>query len=157
MNFWVQPAGLVTRGVIFFMHRALDRRSFLALTAGAFFAAACSGRDDDGLDSSQASDPNRRVPLRLGYFPNITHTQPQVALQRGTFVEALGPNVELDMSKTFNAGPSAMESLLAGAIDATYVGPSPALNAFTQTEGKELRIIAGATSGGALLIVRPAA
>ena len=61
------------------------------------------------------------------------------------------------MSKTFNAGPTEMEALLAGAIDAAYVGPSPAVNAYLKTDGKELRVIAGATVGGASLIVRPGA
>src|SRR6266542_5529222 len=87
--------------------------------------AAC-GSDDDGSSAGQGGN----VTLRLGYFPNITHAQPIVGLARGTFAQELGPNVKLDMSKTFNAGPSAMEALLAGAIDATYVGPGPATNAF---------------------------
>lgn len=124
-------------------------------------AAAACGTGDDKPTASGANQPppdqNRKVTLRLGYFANITHAQPQVALQRGTYAEALGPNVTLDMSKRFNAGPSAMEALLAGAVDATFVGPSPATTAFAQTGGKELRIVAGATSGGALLIVRPRA
>jgi len=124
-------------------------------------AAAACGMGDDKPTASGANQPppdqNRKVTLRLGYFANITHAQPQVALQRGTYAEALGPNVTLDMSKRFNAGPSAMEALLAGAVDATFVGPSPATTAFAQTGGKELRIVAGATSGGALLIVRPRA
>jgi NitT/TauT family transport system substrate-binding protein len=110
----------------------------------------CGSSDDDGSSGSE----NGSVTLRLGYFPNITHSQPIVGLAQGTFAQELGPNVKLDMSKTFNAGPSAMEALLAGAIDATYVGPGPATNAFIRSEGA-LRIVAGATSGGALLIVRP--
>lgn len=92
--------------------------------------------------------------LRLGYFPNITHTQPQVGIARGTYAEILGSNVTLDTSKTFNAGPAAIEALFAGAIDATYIGPNPAINGYVQSDGKELRIVAGATSGGALLVVR---
>ena len=56
---------------------------------------------------------------------------------------------------TFNAGPAAIEALFAGAIDATYIGPNPAINGYVQSGGDALRIVAGATSGGALLIVRP--
>ena len=130
------------------------------LSGGLALATACrSGSRVDNQTSSESvpPDPDRKVTLRLAYFPNITHTQPQVALLRGTYADALGPNVTLDMSKSFNAGPASMEALLAGAVDATFVGPSPATTAFAQTDGNELRLVAGATSGGALLIVRPAA
>lgn len=136
----------------------INRRSFLWLSGALALATACGSRGSSGQagNSGPTLDPNRKVNLRLGYFPNLTHTQPQVALQRGTYVDGLGPNVTLDMSKSFNAGPAEMEALLAGAIDAAYVGPSPATTAYAQTNGKELRIVAGATSGGAMLIVRPA-
>jgi NitT/TauT family transport system substrate-binding protein len=137
--------------------RRIDRRSFLrlsgALSAGTLLAA-CGARGGDRSAVAPVPDPGRKSRLRLGYFPNITHVQAQAGLQLGAFADALGPNVTLDMSRSFNAGPAAMEALLAGAIDATYVGPSPAINAFAQTGGKELRIVAGATSGGAMLVVR---
>jgi NitT/TauT family transport system substrate-binding protein len=140
-------------------HSKIDRRSFLFLSGGLALAAACGsyGTPTGAQRQPATLDPNRRVALRLGYLPNLTHAQPQVALQRGSFADALGSNVTLDMSKGFNAGPAVMEALLAGALDAAYVGPSPATTTFAQTDGKELRIIAGATSAGALLIVRPAA
>jgi NitT/TauT family transport system substrate-binding protein len=136
-----------------------NRRSLLIFSGGLALATACGSQGASKASGGGAAsvDPNRKVTLRLGYFPNMTHAQPQVGLQRGTFADALGSNVTLDMSKTFNAGPAEMEALLAGAIDAAYVGPSPATTTFAQTDGKELRIVAGATSGGALLIVRPAA
>jgi len=93
------------------------------------------------------------IELRLGYFPNITHSQPLVGLAQGAFDKA-GPNIKLE-TKTFNAGPSAIEALFAGAIDATYIGPNPAINGYVKSSGKVLRIVAGATSGGASFIVRP--
>jgi len=74
-------------------------------------------------------------------------------LAQGKFAEALGPNVKL-RTKTFNAGPSAIEALFAGEIDATYIGPNPAINGYVKSEGEALRIVAGATSGGALFVVR---
>jgi NitT/TauT family transport system substrate-binding protein len=96
------------------------------------------------------------VTLNLGYFPNLTHTVALVGVRRGTFQNALGPGVKL-ASKTFNAGPSLIEALFAGDIDIGYVGPSPAINGYVKSHGQALRIIAGAASGGALLIVRPEA
>ena len=58
-------------------------------------------------------------------------------------------------TQTFNAGPAAVEALFGGALDATYIGPNPAINAFIRSNGDAVRIIAGATSGGASLVVRP--
>ncbi len=93
------------------------------------------------------------VALRVGYFPNITHAQAVVGVADGTFRRALGESVELQ-ARVFNAGPSAIEALFAGQIDLTYVGPNPAINGYVRSNGEALRIVAGATSGGAVLVVR---
>jgi NitT/TauT family transport system substrate-binding protein len=94
------------------------------------------------------------VTMRVGYFPNITHSQALVGVARGDFAAALGQNVTLDV-KVFNAGPSAIEAMFAGQLDLSYIGPNPAINGYVKSEGKALRVIAGATSGGAALVVRP--
>src|SRR3984957_1816251 len=91
--------------------------------------------------------------IRVGAFPNITHAQPMIGKANGWFEKAMGPNVKIEWH-SFNAGPSAMEALFAGAIDLTYVGPNPAINGYVRSNGEALRIIAGATSGGAALVVR---
>jgi NitT/TauT family transport system substrate-binding protein len=136
------------------LNSPVSRRSFLTLS-GALLAAACgSGGEDAPTNSGTILDPNRAVTLRLGYFPNITHAQANVGLERGTFAEQLGANVKLE-PKTFNAGPSVIEAMFAGALDASYIGPNPAINGFVQSQGKEVRVIAGATSGGALFVIRP--
>jgi NitT/TauT family transport system substrate-binding protein len=57
--------------------------------------------------------------------------------------------------QTFNAGPAAVEALFSDGLDATYIGPNPAINAFAKSNGEAIRIISGATSGGASLVVRP--
>jgi NitT/TauT family transport system substrate-binding protein len=92
--------------------------------------------------------------LRLGYFPNVTHGPAIVAIEEGFLAEALGPDVKLE-TRTFNAGPEAVEALFSDALDVTYVGPNPAINAFAQSGGEAIRIVAGATSGGASLVVVP--
>lgn len=94
-----------------------------------------------------------QVTVRVGAFPNITHPQAMVGKANGWFEKALGPNVKIEW-KSFNAGPSAIEALFAGAIDMAYVGPNPAINGYVRSNGEALRIIAGATSGGAALIAR---
>jgi NitT/TauT family transport system substrate-binding protein len=93
------------------------------------------------------------VPVRLGYFPNVTHATALVGVTSGTFAESLGPHAL--QTRTFNAGPLAVEALFSGAVDAVYIGPNPAINAYVQSRGEAVRIVAGATSGGAALVVRP--
>ncbi|MGZ3429424.1 MAG: ABC transporter substrate-binding protein, partial [Polyangia bacterium] len=90
--------------------------------------------------------------LRLGFFPNLTHGPALVGLQRGDFAKALAP-LPVD-AKPFNAGPEAMEALFAGALDACYVGPAPAINGYLRSHGEALVIVAGAALNGAGLVVR---
>jgi NitT/TauT family transport system substrate-binding protein len=90
--------------------------------------------------------------LRLGYFPNVTHAPALVGVEGGLFQQALGSDVKLSLS-TFNAGPAAVEALLSGSIDASYVGPNPTITAFVQSHGA-VKVISGAASGGAFLVVR---
>ena len=130
----------------------MARRSQLAvlLLVVALVAAACGG---DGDTSAQASKPDG-VTLRLGYFPNVTHATAIAGVEKGIFARSLGSNVTLETS-TFNAGPAAVEALFSNALDATYIGPNPAINAFAKSKGEAIRIISGATSGGAALVVKP--
>ena len=76
-----------------------------------------------------------------------------VGKANGYFDKALGSNVKIDW-KTFNAGPSAIEALFAGAIDMTYIGPNPTISGYVRSNGEALRVVAGAASGGAALVVR---
>jgi NitT/TauT family transport system substrate-binding protein len=91
--------------------------------------------------------------IRVGAFPNITHPQAMVGKANGWFEKAMGPNTKIEW-KGFNAGPSAIEALYAGAIDMTYVGPNPTISGYVRSNGEALRVIAGACSGGAALVVR---
>jgi NitT/TauT family transport system substrate-binding protein len=100
-----------------------------------------------------------KIVLRVGHFPNVTHAQGVIAhgLSRegkGWFEERLGPDVEIQWF-VYNAGPSAMEGIFARSLDLSYVGPNPAINAHLKSEGNEVRIVAGACSGGAALVVQP--
>jgi NitT/TauT family transport system substrate-binding protein len=97
----------------------------------------------------------------VGHFPNITHAQAVIGhalsdraakdgKSQGWFEKELNAPVEW---YTYNAGPSAMEALLAGSIDVSYVGPNPALNAFVKSQGKSLKVISGSALGGSALVV----
>ncbi len=94
-----------------------------------------------------------QVVVRVGCFPNITHPQALLGKSNGAFDRALGPAAKIDW-KLFNAGPAAMEALLAGALDISYIGPNPTINGYVRSRGEAVRIVAGATSGGAALVVR---
>jgi NitT/TauT family transport system substrate-binding protein len=132
------------------------RRWWLALLlVPALLAAAC-GDDGDSNDNASGGDEqaSEDLPtLRLGYFPNLTHAPALVGVDEGIFEDALSGTAELETS-TFNAGPEAVEALFADALDATFVGPNPAINAFAQSDGEAIRIVSGSTSGGAFLVVR---
>jgi NitT/TauT family transport system substrate-binding protein len=102
---------------------------------------------------SRSDDAGTRAELRLGFFPNITHAPAIVGLEKGIFRKHLG-SVDLQI-QTFNAGPQAVEAIFSEGLDATFVGPSPAINAFVKSNGEAIRIVAGATSGGAYFVVKP--
>ena len=140
-----------------------SRRALLGAAAAVFALAAC-GSDSKDSSSAAATDAaaaattapasTEPVTLRLGFFANITHATALVGVEKGIFTEHLGANVKLETS-TFKAGGEAVEALFADAVDASYVGPNPAINGFAKSQGKALRIVSGATSGGAFLVVKP--
>src|SRR5512140_21218 len=97
--------------------------------------------------------------IRVGFFPNVTHAQALIGRYlsgqgKGWFEERLGPGIKIEWY-AFNAGPSAMEAILARSLDLTYVGPNPAINAHLKSKGLEIRIVAGSCVGGAALVVQP--
>jgi NitT/TauT family transport system substrate-binding protein len=123
----------------------VKRLAVLLLTAA--LLVACGG-------SNVPSSSSGAVTLRLGHFANLTHATALVGIEKGIFAQTLGPSVILKTS-VFNAGPEAVQALLSNSIDASYVGPNPAVNAFIQSHGQAVRVISGATSGGASLVVKP--
>ncbi len=134
--------------------RLSDRRLWLlAITAGlALTAAACSS-SSAAPSPSTGSTSSGPVTLRLGYLTNLTHASALVGIQDGYFKTSLPSNVTLQTS-TYNAGPAEVTALLAGSLDAAYLGPNSAITAYSQGKGS-IRIISGATSGGAALVVSP--
>lgn len=118
--------------------------------AGAAVAAVTASNKES---STLAVATTSAATLKLGYFPNVTHAPALIGVNEGIFAKNLG-STKLT-TQVFNAGPSAIEALNAGAIDAAYLGPNPAINSFVKSSGESIRIIAGATSGGAQLVVKP--
>ena len=124
----------------------------MCLVTGAVLTlAGCGGETASGATSTAP-----QLVLRLGFLPNLTHAPAIAGVDRGFLRTALGSGTRLT-TQTFNAGPAAVEALFGGAIDAAYVGPNPAINGFIRSGGAALRIVSGATSGGAALVVQPKA
>jgi NitT/TauT family transport system substrate-binding protein len=121
------------------------RRILAGLLAAPFLSAA-----------ARAQTP---LVIRVGHFPNITHIHALVARSferqgKGWFAERMGKPVRVEWY-AYNAGPSAMEAVFAGALDLTYVGPNPAINAYARSRGAEIRVVSGAVNGGAALVIQP--
>ncbi len=105
-----------------------------------------------GPGEDNTAGPSDQQPVRIGHFPNVTHAQALVARATGQYEKALGVPIKWS---SFNAGPTAIEAIFAGEIDATYVGPNPAINGYIRSKGTSFVIVAGAASGGAALVVAP--
>ena len=121
----------------------------LLIGAGAAVASTVSGANE----AAPVAAATPAAELKLGYFGNITHAPALVGVGQGQIARNLG-DTRLS-TQVFNAGPAAIEALNAGAIDATYIGPNPAINSYVKSKGESVSIIAGAASGGAQLVVKP--
>ena len=126
------------------------RRALLAAGAAAatLLAAGC------GSSVASSGSGSDSVVLRLGLLANITHEPALVGLAKGYFAKELGTGVTLKTS-IFSTGTEETTALLAGQLDAAYVGPNPAINAWQKSHGTALKIISGAASGGASLVLKP--
>jgi len=120
------------------------------VVAALTMVSACSS------SSKSSGAPTKRgtVTLRLGYLPNVTHAPAIVGLQNKTFTNDLGTSVDLKTS-TYNSGTEETTAILAGSLDAAFVGPNPAINAYQKSGGTAVRIVSGVASGGAFLVVKP--
>lgn len=129
-------------------------RTLLALTAVIGLVCALSGcTRAESRSTAPATDQGPAAELRLGYFPNVTHAAALIGVQQGLFAAELGSTAL--RPQTFNSGNEAVGALLGGSLDVTFIGPGPTINGFARSGGEGLRLIAGATSGGAQLVVRP--
>ncbi|XAS65874.1 ABC transporter substrate-binding protein [Micrococcaceae bacterium Sec5.8] len=121
----------------------------LLIGVGAAVASTASPNEDT-VPAASVQTP--AAELKLGYFGNITHAPALVGVSQGLIAKSLG-GTKLS-TQVFNAGPAAIEALNAGALDATYIGPNPAINSYVKSHGESVSIIAGAASGGAQLVVK---
>ncbi|MEY7975193.1 aliphatic sulfonate ABC transporter substrate-binding protein [Streptomyces pilosus] len=135
------------------------RRTFAVIAALPLLTlAACGyGSEADDDSSAKVAAGAKKIDgldsVRIGYFGNLTHGTALVGNKKGLFQKELGATKAT--YATFNAGPSEIEALNSGSIDIGFIGPSPAINGYTKSGGKNLRIIGGSASGGVKLVVNP--
>jgi len=128
------------------------RRALIAAgVAATLLVAGCSSSSSTGTGAS--GDPAAAVTLRLGFLENITHASALVGIKEGFFTKDLGKNVTLKLYP-FSTGTEEATALLAGQLDAAYVGPNPTISTWQKSGGKLIRVISGAASGGAELVVK---
>ncbi len=104
-----------------------------------------------GTSASNSSPENT---VRVAFFPNLGHSIAIVGTEKGIFAEKLGNQTVIE-TRLFDSGPQVIESIFANEIDLAYVGPGPAINGFLKSDGKALKILAGAASGGVSLMIHP--
>ena len=104
-----------------------------------------------GLNSESTTHENK---IAIAYFPNIGHAVPIVGMNDGIFKDIMGNTTKIE-TRVFDSGPQAIESLFAGSVDMAYVGPGPAINGFLNSKDGNIKILAGAASGGTSFVVHP--
>ncbi|WP_424211220.1 aliphatic sulfonate ABC transporter substrate-binding protein [Streptomyces sp. BI20] len=154
------PANGTPRTARTTVRRGLAAAAALPLLIGAlascgYGSEATKSGDDTGKAAAASPDAAKlSVPeVRIGYFPNLTHATALVGVQEGLIQKELGGTKV--KTQTFNAGPSEIEALNGGSLDIGFIGPSPSINAYVKSQGKNLRIISGSASGGVKLVVNP--
>lgn len=127
--------------------RAVVAAALVLLTA----VSGCTRRGSD--EPAVARSKGAATEVRLGYFPNVTHAAALIGVEKELFKKELG-STKLT-TQTFNAGPEEVNALLGESLDIAYIGSGPAINAYSKSKGEAVKLIAGATSGGAQLVAKP--
>ena len=133
----------------------MRRAAFAAIIGAALLLAGCSSSSSSTASSGDGSTTTSDAPpvtVRLGFLTNVTHASALVGLKEGFFAKALGSAGTLQPT-AFSTGTEETTALLAGQLDAAYVGPNPAINAWQKSGGTAIRIVSGAATGGASVVV----
>jgi NitT/TauT family transport system substrate-binding protein len=126
-----------------------------AVAGGALLIAGCSSSGPSSPAAGGSAAGGAPATVRLGYLANITHAPALIAVKNGYFTRELGATGSVQTT-VFTSGTQETTAILAGQLDAAYVGPNPAINAWQKSNGGAIKIISGAATGGASLVVKPA-
>ena len=132
----------------------MRRAAFATMIGAALLLAGCSSSSSSTASSGGSTTTSDAPPVtvRLGFLTNVTHASALVGLKEGFFAKALGSAGTLHPT-AFSTGTEETTALLAGQLDAAYVGPNPAINAWQKSGGTAIKIISGAATGGASVVV----
>jgi len=127
-----------------------------AVVGGALLVAGCSsgGSSSSSAAGSASAADSAPVTVRLGYLANITHAPALIAVKNGYFTKELGSAGTVKTS-VFTSGTQETTAILSGQLDAAYVGPNPAINAWQKSGGTAIKVISGVATGGASIVVKP--
>jgi NitT/TauT family transport system substrate-binding protein len=135
----------------------MRRVTAAAMIGAALLLAGCSSAASSSSGSTANSGAGTGggspVTVTLGFLTNITHASALVGLKEGFFAKDLGSGGTLKAT-AFSTGTEEATALLAGQLDAAYVGPNPAINAWQKSGGSAIKIISGAATGGASVVVK---
>ena len=131
------------------------RRRFLGAAVALAAVGSMAACSSDTTDNASAAAGSEIKTVRLGFFPNLTHAPALIGMQEGYFKDALKPLGITVTPTAFNAGPDAVTALFGDSLDITYIGPNPTISAYTQSKGEAVKVVSGAASGGAALVVIP--
>jgi len=127
----------------------------VAVAGGALLIAGCSsGGSSSSTAASAGGSASAPVTVRLGYLANITHAPALIAVKNGYFTKELG-SAGTVKTTVFTTGTQETTAILAGQLDAAFVGPNPAINAWQKSSGQAIKIISGVATGGASIVVKP--
>ena len=136
----------------------------VAVTGGALLIAGCSSSSSSSSSAPSSSSPSSSssassaaaaapVTVRLGFLANITHAPALIALKDGYFKSALGSAGSVSPT-VYSSGTQETTAILAGQLDAAYVGPNPAINSWEKSNGSAIKVISGVATGGAQIVVK---
>lgn len=131
----------------------MRRFTAAAMVGAALVLAGCSSSSSSSSGTTANAAASTPVTVRLGFLTNITHAPALVALKEGFFGKALGSAGTLKAT-AFSSGTQETTAILAGQLDAAYVGPNPAINAWQKSGGTAIKIVSGAATGGASIVVK---
>ena len=116
----------------------MQRRMRTALVASLLAAVALAGCGSDSSKDNKAgavsTSPARRSTSASATSRTSPTPRPLVGVEKGHLRREARRERHPAHRSTFNAGPAAVEALFDGAIDATYIGPNPAINAFAKSQ-----------------------
>ena len=104
-----------------------------------------------GFTQSSVDDSQNKI--RVAFFPSVVHAVPIIGIENQTFANNLDGDLDIQV-KIFDSGPQVIESIFSNSVDIAYVGPGPVINGFLKSDGNDLKILAGAASGGASFVIQ---